>query len=518
VTSDHFASHQACASCHLAQDGNPALRDATGRDISMVRLWRSSMMSLAGRDPVYLAAFAHELEENPAARALVETTCTRCHTASASVEHGLLGTRQTFAALTTGTDPLSTLARDGVTCTVCHQIRDEGLGTAASFTGGFVIGTSREIFGPHASPFAMPMRMSTGFTPVESAHVREESGLCATCHTVITRALDDAGRPTGPSFPEQVPYLEWRNSDFAEGRAASATCQRCHVPTSDVDGEPISTRISTRPLFLSERAPVGRHVFRGGNAYVLDLVAENAGWVGTAAPVDELRAAAEDSAAHLRTAASVHLERVERTGDVLRALVRVDNHTGHRFPTGYPSRRAWLRISGLDAGGAPRWISGRVNASGALVDVRGERIDTPDRTLPHRQVISSEDEVQVWHAEMLDVSGRRTHTLLRAAAFSVDDRILPRGWSASHPDAALTSPVGTSDDPDFMPGSDRVEVRIPLSSGATRVRVELLFQSVPPTMVDAMADHPTPMYSTLLGMVRATPPTPVVVSTAELGL
>jgi hypothetical protein len=29
------------------------------------------------------------------------------------------------------------VARDGVSCTVCHQIASEGLGTASSFNGNF---------------------------------------------------------------------------------------------------------------------------------------------------------------------------------------------------------------------------------------------------------------------------------------------------------------------------------------------------------------------------------------------
>ena len=42
------------------------------------------------------------------------------------------------------------------------------------------------------------------FTPFESAHVKE-SRLCATCHTVTTRAIGRRGEQ-GPGFPEQVPW------------------------------------------------------------------------------------------------------------------------------------------------------------------------------------------------------------------------------------------------------------------------------------------------------------------------
>ena len=35
------------------------------------------------------------------------------------------------------------MAEDGVSCSVCHQITGEGLGTRASFVGGFKIDTSK---------------------------------------------------------------------------------------------------------------------------------------------------------------------------------------------------------------------------------------------------------------------------------------------------------------------------------------------------------------------------------------
>jgi hypothetical protein len=516
ATSARFASHEQCARCHAAEAGSSALRDASGRDISMVPLWRSSMMSFAARDPVFLAAFAHELASNPAATDLVEATCTRCHAAAASVERGVEGEHATFDDLIAGTDPVSSLGRDGVTCTVCHQIRDDGLGTDDSFTGGFVIGADRELFGPHASPFATPMVRSSGFTPVASAHVRD-SALCATCHTVITRALDEAGAAVGPPFPEQVPFLEWRNSDYASGGAREASCQDCHVQTVDADGTPIETRISTRPPFLDPRRPVGRHVFRGGNAYVLGLIAENLDFVGVDVEADTLAAAVQQTRRSLESAARLVLVASESTEDALRYVVRVVNETGHRFPTGYPTRRAWLRVSGLDAAGAVVWQSGRVDARGALVDAEGRRLDRLDATLPHRSVIAAEDEVQVWHAEMLDLAGARTHTLLHAAAYAVDNRILPHGWRSDHPDASWARPVGTDGDPDFEPGSDDVEIRIPRASGAVQARVELLFQSVPPAVLEGLADFPTPASARLASMMEATPPTPDLIDALEIG-
>jgi hypothetical protein len=513
TATDHFTSHDRCAMCHRADDGD-ALRDASGRDVSPVSLWRSSMMAFSARDPVYLAAFAHELEAIPAAEATIEATCTRCHAPAGSEEHRRLGTHVTFEALTAGPDPLDRIGREGVTCTVCHQISAEGLGSAASFTGGYRIVDDRRIFGPHASPLTRPMERSVGFTPTLGDHLLDGEH-CATCHTVITHALDDAGAVVGPAFPEQVPYLEWRNSAFASGPEA-ATCQDCHAPTVDEDGVPLVARIATRPPFLDARSPLGRHTFRGANAYVLDLIADNVDWVGIDVPAETIRTAADDSEASLRRAARLTVPVVERDGDVLRIVAEVENLTGHRFPTGFPTRRAWLRVSGLDAGGAVVWQSGGVDDAGGLVDAEGRRLDRPDDTLPHRQTVVDQGAVQVWHAEMLDVVGERTHVLLRAARFGVDNRLLPRGWSEDHPDAAMTGAVGVEGDPDFVAGADRTEYRIPLASGAVRVRVELLFQSVTPTMVEALAAHPTGAWVRLTQMMTARPATPISMASLEV--
>ena len=59
----------------------------------------------------------------------------------------------------------------------------------------------------------------------ESKHIRA-SELCATCHTLLTQALDAQGKVIG-ELPEQVPYQEWLHSDYQgqRGAASRATCR-----------------------------------------------------------------------------------------------------------------------------------------------------------------------------------------------------------------------------------------------------------------------------------------------------
>ena len=93
------------------------------------------------------------------------------------------------------------LAQDGVSCSLCHQISKDKLGTRESLVGGFVVDTTRKLgereeYGPYKIENGQNriMRTSTGgYKPTESDHIRQ-SELCATCHTLITKALGPEGR------------------------------------------------------------------------------------------------------------------------------------------------------------------------------------------------------------------------------------------------------------------------------------------------------------------------------------
>jgi hypothetical protein len=509
-----FMTHDRCALCHAQAPG--VLSDSAGRDVSPPTLWRGSMMSMSGRDPYWLAALEHELTAQPAARSYIEQTCTRCHTPAGAVAFEDVGGRIGFDAIARGTTAAAHLAREGVTCTACHQITGEALGTAASFTGGFVLDTGRRIYGPHASPFTMPMQNMVNYTPTQAAHMTT-SALCASCHTVITRALDAQGSPTGPEFPEQVPYLEWRNSAYvAEGTpgATPLTCQGCHMPTRDASGAEIRTILANRPRMLGARSPIGQHTFAGANAYMLSLLADESGWTGAASTPDELRAGAALAEGMLRRAATVTVDPPVRAGDAWTFAVRITNTAGHRFPTAYPSRRAWLHVRVFDAAGAVRFESGRVDARGRLVAADGRSLEG-DAVRPHLQEITRDDEVQVYETVMGDARGEVTHVLLRATQYLKDNRLLPRGWRSDHPDARMTSPAGVAGDADFAAGGDVVRVRVSAAGWTpARVEAELLFQTVTPGAVDAVGEGAAAVR--LRAMTERHPPTPRVVASARV--
>ena len=201
------------------------------------------------------------------------------------------------------------LAADGVSCTVCHQIGPERLGTRESFTGGFVISPLRR---PRASAGcsghspSMPvepgvMRSATGMTPSEAPHIRD-SELCATCHTLITHALGPQGQVVG-ELPEQVPYLEWRHSAFV---AEKRSCQSCHMPAVAAP-----TRISS--VLGEEREGLGRHTFLGGNFFMLRMLNRYRGELGVEAMPQELEAAAHATIAQLQQDTATRLRHPRRT-------------------------------------------------------------------------------------------------------------------------------------------------------------------------------------------------------------
>lgn len=510
---DRFATSGHCDQCHLAADA-PVMHDAAGGDISPAFLWRSSMMAFAARDPYYLAVFSEELAARPAIAETIEQTCTRCHAPAGSVEHEQTGGHLTFAALTAEGGAEANLGRDGVTCSLCHQIQDLGLGTTDSFGGGFTVGYDREMFGPHQQPNPEPMQFFLDYTPTYAEHTAS-SELCASCHTVVIPILEADGSPAGGDFLEQAPYLEWLNSDYRD----SAPCRTCHMPASDAAGATITSPIAKYPDNLAPRQPFGQHVFVGGNAYMLGVLADNLEWTGSAVSAEELTAAAARSEAHLQDGIEVAIAGAAPEGDALRVTVELTNHAGHKYPTGYPSRRAWIHFRAVDAAGSVVLESGAFDEAGAIVDGAGQRLDLPGVVTPHLDEVSSSAEVQIYEAVAGDLAGQPTHRALGAAYFLKDNRLLPAGWSSAHEWIDWIGPVGTGGDATFTAASDRVTYRVAGGAAAVRrVEVELLYQSVPPATLDVLAAVPTPAAVRFSEMARARPPAPVVVASASLDL
>lgn len=463
-----FATAAECAVCHSVAPGANAMRTATGEDVSPHGLWQATMMANSFRDPYFQAQLQKESQR---AGEAVQELCLRCHAPMAYHARTLAG--DTAPRLADLHDDL--LAEDGVSCTLCHQITADGLGEERTFSGRPVLGSERQIFGPFPDPAPGPMRNHVRYTPVHAPHV-QRSALCGSCHTLVT---EHQGRP----FAEQTPYLEWRNSVFSDEdgvRPESRTCQQCHMARTG------PTRMARNPMGADFLIPVrpdySAHAFVGGNAFMLDLLRQHREELGVTAEPEALARMAAATRRQLGEAtAELRIEDLRAKDGVLRFGVRVVNLTGHKFPTGYPARRAWLHLR-VQRGRRVLFESGAFDREGRLVGVADEL------RLPHVTRVERPEDVVVYELVAEDPDGEPTTHLTRMVARQKDNRLLPRGWRRDGPHAAETAPVGTGSDLDFVAGSDLVACEIPLPAGQGGIQVVawLHYQSVPPAWVDGL--------------------------------
>jgi hypothetical protein len=501
-TSSLFAGSGTCVICHAAAQSDDALRDDAGTDVSPVTLWRSTMMANAARDPLFQAKVAAEVSDFPGLQTVIEDKCTTCHMPMGRTE-AVLGGPPPYSMDEAMADAL---AMDAVSCTLCHQVADQGLGEEVSFSGGYVIGTDRIIFGPYDDGLSSFMEFTVDYTVAQTEHI-QGSALCATCHTLFTPTVDYEGNLTGGAIAEQTPYLEWENSVYDD---QEVECQTCHMPELET---PI--KISTVPASSPERGPFSRHYFVGGNAFMLDILRHNAELLGATAETHHF----DSTTARTLDQLQVHAADIEAVpswidGDSLQIVVTVSNKTGHKLPTGFPSRRMWLYVRVCLPDGTVLFESGEWDAqTGVLLDE-----DAPFER--HHDVIRSADQVAVYQSVMGDVNGDPTWTLLRGASYLKDNRIPPVGFTSSGPHADVTAIVGEATaDPNFNrtngaegSGSDAVTFRIGNLDGSSRydIKIRLAYQSLVPAFAEDLFEYSLPEVEQFEALYKSANPEPVI--------
>jgi hypothetical protein len=224
------------------------------------------------------------------------------------------------------TDPA---AREGVTCEVCHSLREVAPRRAGA---GFALALGRTKYGPLCDA------KDHYFHRMGCSPLHTSAELCAACHHYF-RPL-----PAGGELPVLTEYADW-----SEGPYQARPCQSCHMPGARAevaDG-------------AGERPDVAHH-----------------GWLG-----------ARGDLRHRALTATATLAVV---GAELRVVVHVVNSgAGHPVPTGLPERRIVVRATARTPAGAPHATVER-ELGRVLVDATGQpapfyaatRVAADDRIAP----------------------------------------------------------------------------------------------------------------------------------------
>jgi hypothetical protein len=212
----------------------------------------------------------------------------------------------------------------------------------------------------------------------------------------------------------------------------------------------------------------------------------------------------------------VTIESMEYADGQLTVQVQVSNKTGHRFPSGVGFRRAFLELSVLDQHEVVVWASGRTNGVGVIVDETGTPLPSEFMTVlnpeacaadsaqceqayePHYQVITEQNQVQIYQELVKNPENRFTTSFLAQAATIKDNRLLPKGWTKEGPPGfaadptwgprfvVATSPKGNVlEDAAFQDGSGsdtiiyQIDIPEEIITGGT-VAATLYYQSIPP--------------------------------------
>lgn len=554
-----FLAAADCGQCHTASvpgDSPAVLRmpdlqvsanepSPDGADISPFFDWKSTVMANAFTDPYFRANMAHEAETFPHLAGFIEDKCLTCHSPMARThahQTGVSLEQDASCLLNDGCYRAESAveeppAREGVSCTACHQITDSVLDGSGYpdgvHSGHYDIAAADEagaftIYGPYQSPSGNAMQNRVGFTPQYGLQMAD-SRQCASCHELYTPTIDVAtDQPDGEDFPEQTPYTEWLNSDFGPQGSQTTSCQQCHMARPEVS-DSFLTRIAVRPdgsvnLGWPERSPYSSHVMVGGNTWLLETLELFRGELGreTINAEGEFTAAADRTRAFLKTAASVTSANAGIAGNQLAFDLTIHNHSGHKLPTSFPARRMWLATRVTDAAGNVVFESGfpdddhrlsldeTFTSEACLAAKKPAGFDSSGCYQPHINLVTASGDIPVYEVVLGATDDEITHILLYAAERLKDNRIPPVGFDdATVPEDIRPRGIGT--DPNFNAvqlGQDTVAYRLAIPDSVSlplSVESTLYYQSIKPTFIDGLhGEHP--WVGEFAGAVEANPP------------
>lgn len=508
---EFFSAAADCAFCHTG------LKDAAGTDVSIDSDWRSSMMANSTRDPYYRASVRSEVLAYPEFNDVIQDKCTVCHVGMAYQTASFTGETIHLVGddgFMNADHPLHNLAIDGVSCTLCHQIEAGNLGEESSFSGGYQIDSttpagSRAIYGQFAVDSANSAVMSgtSGYTPAQSEHILQ-SETCAVCHNLFTPYITNDGELSDELFPEQTPQLEYQHSAYP----GTQTCQTCHMPAA-------SGAVAIANTGSPAREPFGQHILAGGNLFMVNLFSNNAQALNASANSDHFAVTAQQISDQLTQRTATLNLKAEQNGAQLTVDAAIQILTGHKFPTSFPSRRAWLHLTILDGKQQVIFESGGWNADGSIV---GNANDADAAQFePHYTEINAADQVQIYEPIIGDPNGQVTTNLLRAKDYLKDNRLLPLGFEKTTADPVIAVAGAALQDANFIAGGDTTRYLIDTGAytGPFTIKAELLYQSIGFRWSEKFrSEADNPEGAEFYSYLENTPLIPVVISSAETTL
>lgn len=498
-----FMASGNCDGCHGFDEQQEANVDGELNDISPVTMWRGSMMANSAKDPLWKAKVSHEVAMNPSHQAALEDKCTSCHAPMGRYTKHIFG----FGPYSMDDLEIDSIGQDGVSCLACHKQTDEDLGILNSGELNF---TSNPVaFGPFEKPFEPPMQDLVGVLPVYSEHITD-AGICAGCHTLLTNSVDLQGNFTGETFVEQATYHEWLNSAYNDGESLAETCQECHMPEADV-----SVLLSSNYSEIFPRSPFRKHELVGGNSFMLKILKANATTLGIAANDEVMDSTIARTERMLQTQTlNAELNFITFNNDSAYFELELENLAGHKFPSGYPARRAFVELLVIEENGDTMFQSGVLQPD---FEVAGHNATYE----PHYNLITSEDQAQIYEMVMGDVNGDVTTVLERAYQHLKDNRLAPKGFTTSHEAYDTTQIYGLAlNDSDFNfdgfegSGTDVIRYHVNLDgySGTLKATAKVYYQPVPPRFLQEMFAVSTPEIDAFETMFNNADHTPVLVA------
>lgn len=151
---------------------------------------------------------------------------------------------------------------------------------------------------------------------------------------------------------------------------------------------------------------------------------------------------------------------------------------GHKLPTAYPSRRAWLHVTVRDGSGNIVFESGKLNPDGSIVGNAND--EDPLKFEPHFRQITSPDQVEIYESIMKDSQGRVTTGLLYSIGYLKDNRLLPHGFDKATADKDIAVIGGAARDPNFTDQGSTVRYVVSTANaiGPFTVAAQLWFQPI----------------------------------------